>query len=79
MAATRRDAPGAAGNNGGWRLPRLSQSGMIGIIIGGFAGGAVGGPVGTVIGMVVGVVAGEALERQSPSTGDKGAESGVQR
>ena len=77
MAAIRRDAPGATGNNGGWRLPRLSQSAMTGIIIGGFAGGAVGGSVGTVVGMVVGVAAGEALERHFWSAGDKGAESGV--
>ena len=77
MAATRRDAPGATGKNGGWRLRRLSQSGMTGIIIGGFAGGAVGDSVGTVVGMVVGVAAGEALERHFWSAGDKGAESGV--
>ncbi len=77
MAATQRDAAGATGNNGGWRLRRLSQSGMTGIIIGGFAGGAVGGPIGTVVGIVVGVAAGEALERHFWSAGDKGAESGV--
>ena len=77
MAATRRDTPGVTGNNGRGRLRRLSQSGMTGIIIGGFAGGAIGGPVGTVIGIVLGVAAGEALERHFWTANDKGAESGV--
>ncbi len=76
MAATRRDAPVATGKNGGWRLRRLSQSGMTGIIIGGIAGAVLGGLLGTVIGMVAGVAAGEALERHFWSAGDKGAESG---